>query len=279
MIESFDAARLQRLYPAPAEPAALTGLYLRHALHRRSQPCVYANFIASLDGRVALADRQGALARMPSAILNPRDWQLYQELVAQADVVLVGAGYLNYRSRQTQGVVTLLDSARDGSLRAWRAQEGLSPEPALAVVSRELAISEELVRAVQSQPLYIVTSRRAPAARINALERAGAQVLFAGDTRDVAGAILIEALRAANFMRICSVAGPRVLHLLLKDDCLDRLYLTTGLRLLGGCTYATLVEGSLLPGAPAFNLEALYFDSPVSESAGQLFGVYTRERH
>ena len=68
MIESFDAARLQRLYPAPAEPAALTGLYLRHALHRRSQPFVYANFIASLDGRVALADRQGALARMPSAI-------------------------------------------------------------------------------------------------------------------------------------------------------------------------------------------------------------------
>jgi riboflavin biosynthesis pyrimidine reductase len=278
MIERFDATRLQRLYPAPAESAALTGLYLRHALHRRPEPCVYANFIASLDGRVALANHQGALARMPLAILNPRDWQLYQELVAQADVVLAGAGYLNYRSRQTNGVVTLLDSARDRSLREWRAQEGLSPEPALAVVSRELALSEELVRAVQSQPLYIVTSRRAPAARINALERAGAQVLFAGDTRDVAGAMLIEALRAANFMRICSVAGPRVLHLLLKNDCLDRLYLTTGLRLLGGCTYATLIEGSLLPSAPAFNLEALYFDSPDSESAGQLFGVYTRGR-
>ncbi len=278
MINRFDAVRLQRLYPMPAKSVALTGLYLRHALHRRSQPCIYANFISSLDGRVALPNRQGVLARMPLAILNPRDWRLYQELVAQADVVLASAGYLNYRSRQTRGVVTLLDAAQDISLREWRAQEGLSPEPALAVVSRELALSDELVRAVLPKPLYIVTSRRAPAERINALERAGAHVLFAGDTRDVAGALLIEALRAANFMRICSVAGPRVLHLLLKDDCLDRLYLTTGLRLLGGCAYATLVEGSLLPDAPAYKLEMLHFDLPDSESAGQLFGVYTRER-
>lgn len=277
-MEPSDAAPLQRVYPAPAQTVSLKGVYLQHALHR-SGPLVYANFIASLDGRVALADAKGAIARMPAPVLNARDWRLYQELIAQADVVLVSRGYLRFRYRTARDAgLRLLDPAQDHDLLAWRLRQGLRPEPALAVVTRELALPEELVRAVHPRPLYIVTTEQASAARVSLLERVGAKVLRVGTGPDVQGTQLINALRTAGFDRICSVAGPRVLHLLLQDDCLDRLYLTVGLRILGGAGYATLVEGGFLQGAPAFDLESLYWDAPSSTAAGQLFGVYTRAR-
>lgn len=236
--------------PRQLRPCRWRSAYLQRALHRRAGPLVYANFISSLDGRIALADAGGVVARMPTAVLNARDWRLYQELVAQADVVLAGRSYLRFRHREAHDArLRLLDPIGDRDLVEWRVQQGLSPEPALAMVTCDLVLSEALVRAVRPRPLYIVTSRQAPVARISALERAGAEVLSVGAKRDVTGAELVNALHAAGFDRICSVAGPRVLHMLLQDDCLARLYLTLGLRVLDAASGAT---------------------------ASQLFGVYTR---
>ncbi len=52
---------LLALYPEP-ERTALEGLYLSHDLRRcrrGGDPFVYSNFIASLDGRIAVADPAG----------------------------------------------------------------------------------------------------------------------------------------------------------------------------------------------------------------------------
>ncbi|HKH21410.1 MAG TPA: dihydrofolate reductase family protein [Gammaproteobacteria bacterium] len=277
MAKRRNAAPLQRLYPAPCQSMPFPGLYLRHELNRRTGPFVYANFIASLDGRVAIASAQGAVACMPTAILNPRDWQLYLELAAQADMVLASASYLNYRHRTAGGPLRLLREEQDSALIEWRLQHGLAAQPTWAVVTRELALPEAVVRAIEPQPLYVVTSSQAPISKVKVLERAGARILCAGSELDVSGAALVRALHAAGFNRICSVAGPHVLYTLLADDCLNRLYLTIGLRLLGGSGYATLVEGGLLDSAPALDLESLYLDAPVGDNVGQLFGVYTRQ--
>ncbi len=264
------------LYPTPGKRLALEGLYLGHMLHRRPGPLVYANFIASLDGRIALADPKGVIARMPAPVLNPRDWQLYLELIAQADVVLASASYLSYRYRVATRPLRPLDETKDRWLIDWRLQQGLSSQPTWAIVTRSLALREEIARAIEPHSLYVVTTHQASKIQVNALRQAGAQVLLADDESDVRGTTLVQALRRHGFERICSIAGPRVLHTLLLDDCLDRLYLTTGLRLLGGSGYATLVEGPALAGAPAFDLEALYLDLPSASGAGQLFGVYVR---
>src|SRR5699024_875342 len=72
-----------RLFPGPAGPAPLHGLYLDERLRppgMPGRPFVYASFIASLDGRISLPDPDTDIHKPPPAITNPRDWRLLQEL-------------------------------------------------------------------------------------------------------------------------------------------------------------------------------------------------------
>ena len=70
--------------------------------------------------------------------------------------------------------------------------------------------------------------------------------------------------------------GPRVHHLLLADNVLDRLYTTVAHRLLGGQPFSSLVEGELLKPAVGMRLNALYFDPHALEGLGQQFTCYER---
>ena len=82
---------LLRLYPGPPQEVELRGLYLRQELHRQGSPhapFVYADFVSSLDGRIAIADR------VPAELTAVRDLRLLLELQAQADCVITHGGYL-----------------------------------------------------------------------------------------------------------------------------------------------------------------------------------------
>ncbi len=89
---------ISRLYPDFAAGLPLAGTYLAHDLrnipHRGEQPYFYANFVQSLDGRIAVAPEPGAAQAIPEQVANKRDWRLFQELAVQADVVLSSGRYL-----------------------------------------------------------------------------------------------------------------------------------------------------------------------------------------
>ncbi len=87
-----------RLYPSPAAEIPLAGAYLAHDLRqqggKKGNPLVYANFVASLDGRIAIPAPGGKGLTIPKTTANERDWRLYQELAAQADLILSSGRYL-----------------------------------------------------------------------------------------------------------------------------------------------------------------------------------------
>ena len=90
-----------RLYPAPQQKIPLKGLYLSLSLHRQAESgevFIYANFIASLDGRISLLDAHGEQG-VPASLANKRDWRLYQELAAQSDIMLTSARYFRQLAR------------------------------------------------------------------------------------------------------------------------------------------------------------------------------------
>jgi len=92
----YVSKSLYRLYPPPFEPVALQGLYLKLALHRRGSretPFVYANFLTSLDGRIALEDATG-VPYLPKSMTTPDDFRLFLELECQADCLITHGGYL-----------------------------------------------------------------------------------------------------------------------------------------------------------------------------------------
>ena len=74
------------------------------------------------------------------------------------------------------------------------------------------------------------------------------------------------------------ISGGEVLHALLADNVLDRLYLTLACRMLGGLAFNTLLAGSVLEPAARFQLKALHYDAQAGAEAGveQLFAIFDR---
>lgn len=278
----MSSAPLIQLYPAPQTETALEQLYLHHVTGLESAdpcPCVYTNFITSLDGRIAVehADRQGR--QVPDAITNDRDWRLYQELAAQADVLLVSARYIRQLAEgRAQDVLPLSGEAAYADLHRWRIDHGLSPQPAVAVLSSSLKLPLQTLAQINDRAVYVCTGEQADRDAVAAIEQTGAKVLYVGSGKQVEGEALINALVAEGFRRIYSIAGPGVLETLLSAGVLDRLYLTQVHRLIGGNSFDTLLEGGLVSPPADFKLNALYFDAPSEQQPGQFFAVYDSAR-
>lgn len=272
-----------QLFPQPGAELPLDGLYLSHrlaGLARPGRPFVYANFISSLDGRIALKPPGGERLAVPPAITNDHDWRLFLELMAQAQVVVTSGRYLcEYAQGKAQDILTApYTDPRHADLQRWRAAQGLPPQPALAVLSERLEFPLPDILATHKRPVLVFTGAAADPARMATLRKQGAEVVVTGEHRGVDGAAVVATLVARGHQLIYSAAGPRVLHALLAGRALDRLYLTTAARLLGGDEFATVVQGPTLAKPYDLQLDALYFDRGQPASGGQLLACYTSPR-
>lgn len=272
---------VMRLYPEPIERVPLEELYLQDNLLETNSalPCVYTNFISSLDGRIALEHPQTGQVKVPPSITNPRDWRLYQELAAKADVLITSARYLRELAAGTaQDVLPLSHEPAFNHLFSWRKARGLTPQPAVVILSASLDLPLVTLCETLDRSVYIATGEKADANVLEKLKRTGAKILYAGSDKKAEGKKLIAALNGEGFRNIYSIAGPGVLETLLAAGVLDRLYLTQVHRLIGGSSYDTLLEDGLLKPPADFTLQALYYDLPEAGDCGQFFGVYAANR-
>ncbi len=271
-----SGAHVLRLFPGPCEERALEGLYLRHALHRRGRPgrpFVYTNFVASLDGRISEPDRHGR-RRVPAALANPRDWRLYMELLAQADVLLTGGRHLRAVAAGRHANLLRLAETQSADLIGWRRAEGLTAHPVCAALSAAADIPDAALREHHPGPLVVFTCEEADDARVQALERADIEVLRAGRGGRVDATLALDALAARGVRTVYSIAGPRLLHALLAAGRMDRLYLTLAHQLLGGARYDTLLHGAPLEPPARLQLGELHLDRAAGRE--QLFACYRR---
>ncbi len=269
-----------QLYPLPPQELPLYGLYLGHDVRREAaglgRPLVYANFVASLDGRIAVPGPTGSGLIVPRQVANSRDWRLFQELAVQADMVISSGRYLrDYASGHAQEILRVHDDPQFADLARWRAQQGLSPQPDIAVISASLDFPIPEALLAGGRRVVIFTTERADRQRVRELEAHAGQVVLAGETK-VRGDRLVQAMAGLGYRAIYSASGPKVLHLLLAAGVLDRLYLTLANRLLGGDPFSSIVEGPLLAPAVGMRLRTAYYDDAGLDGLGQLFLRYDR---
>ncbi|BAZ93249.1 hypothetical protein TspCOW1_18250 [Thiohalobacter sp. COW1] len=269
---------IQQLYPRSSRDHALEGLYLQQRLHHRGEPgrpFVYSNFISSLDGRIGVAAPGRDTHQVPPAIANPRDWRLFQELGTQADLLITSARYFReYAIGQAQDTLPVGAGRKFDDLRRWRLDQGLSPQPDIAIISASLDIPVQALAAYPHRRLHLLTGADADPQRIQALEQAGVQAHYVGEGHQAEGGRTLDALAAAGYRSIYVIGGPHVLNTLLQAGRLDRLYLTFAGRILGGEDFSTFVYGSHLEPAPRLQLAQLYYDPLAPEGCGQLLGCY-----
>jgi len=155
---------ITRLYPLPGEQCALEGAYLQHRLHTRGRtghPFVYSNFITSLDGRIAIASSDRDTHTVPSAMGNPRDWRLYQELAGQADLLITsGRFYRQSMLGEAQDILPLDTSHQFADIHEWRSKQELPAQPDIAIISASLDIPLETLEPYRSRKILVITGRQ-----------------------------------------------------------------------------------------------------------------------
>jgi 5-amino-6-(5-phosphoribosylamino)uracil reductase len=251
---TLPAVKLRRLHPEPGEleaEEALSGLRLAE-LARPDRPYLVLNMVVTLDGRVTIAGRSGAIG-------NNADRELFHGLRTQADAVMVGAGTL--RTERYGRIV------RKPERRERRLAEGLEADPLAVVVSARLNLPVDLpLLQDESSRVVVLTASDAE------LPAVPARVEYLRGVADAAGALelapLLASLRADHGVRsILCEGGPALNERLVHERLVDELFFSLAPKLAGGDPLTMLIGPELAPPAELELLWAL-------EADGHLFLRY-----
>ena len=206
-------------------------------------PCVYANFVETLDGVVAIRglDRSNALI----ADESEDDKFVMGLLRAFADVVLIGSGTLRASPKgrwRPDGVYPACKNA----FAELRSRLGKSEHPAVAVVTTGASL--DVTHPVLADAVVLTTVRGA--ARLDGVVP-NVVAVNDGDRVDLHAAL--ELLRSHGHSLLLAEAGPSTFGELVAEGLVDELFLTLSPVLAGRLASKgrlSLVEGvELLPEA------------------------------
>jgi riboflavin biosynthesis pyrimidine reductase len=200
-------------------PAPLAGLYGGQLGFR--QPCVYANFVASLDGVSALGPEYPSSGSAISG-RDPADRFVMGLLRACADVVLIGAGTLRATPRHRWTPAHVCPAAAD-DYAAFRRGRGRDGDPLLAVVTARGEVPAGHP-ALREGALILTTA--AGARRLHKRLPPACTILDLGDEPELSAAAVLVAARERGGEMVLTEGGPHLLGQLAGAGLLDELFLT-----------------------------------------------------
>ena len=239
---------LELLYEATTLPAG----HLPQQLRERyggdldfDDECVYANFVETIDGTVAIPAVPGSNKLISGG--SDADRFVMGLLRASADVVVIGAGTLRASPKSLWRPERVFpDAAADYA--ELRRTLGKTERPAVAVLTQSGALDPSL-------PLFeegaLVLASDQGAAALRGKLPAATEVIALGGEVTVDPGAAVDALRERGYRQICSEAGPAVFGALATAGLVDELFVTISPFLAGGDrpgSRLSLGEGiSLLP--------------------------------
>jgi 5-amino-6-(5-phosphoribosylamino)uracil reductase len=211
--------------------------------------------VSTLDGS---AQHEG----LSQPISSATDRRIFGTLRGLADVVLVGAETVRqegYRpARAHEGFAVLRKAAGQG------------PAPAIAVASASLDLDFSLPLFTSPLvPTLLLTGAAAAPDRVAAVEKAGVQVVIAGDGMGVDPARAVRALADLGHTRLLTEGGPRLLGQLVAAGVLDELCLTMSPMLTAG-------DAQRIAGGPSVAVPQRFKLVSLLEESGFLFSRYRR---
>ncbi|MFI8966846.1 pyrimidine reductase family protein [Streptomyces sp. NPDC053493] len=220
-----------------------------------SRPWLRANMVSSLDGAGQHEGRSQPLS-------SETDMRIFGILRALADVVVVGAetvrleGYRPARARE--------------AFAERRAAAGQGPAPVIAVVTASLDLDFSLPLFTEPLvPTLILTGAAASPERRTEAERAGAEVVIAGDGPGVEPERAVRALAERGLRRLLTEGGPRLLGQFVAAEVLDELCLTVSPTMTAG-------GAQRIAGGPAVAVPQRFAVASLLEQDGFLFSRYRR---
>ena len=240
--DEWTLDELADAYAYPQDPAG-EGHWLR------------ANMVSTLDGA---AQHDGRSRTISSAA----DMRVFGVLRGLADAVVVGAETVRQEGYRPA-------RARD-AFAARRAAAGQGPAPVIAVVTASLELDFSLPLFTEPLvPTLVLTGAAALPERVRDAEKAGAEVVIAGDGPGVDPARAVQALAARGMRRLLAEGGPRLLGQFVAAGVLDELCLTMSPML-------TSEYAQRIVGGPALVVPERFALAALLEEEGFLFARYLR---
>jgi len=187
--------------------------------------CVFANFVASLDGIVALPGDTESGQIISGKKLADRF--VMGLLRSCADAVLLGAGTF----RKSPGHLWRADRIYPpaaAQFAAVREQLGLSAAPKLVLISGSGDVD---MTQPAAQDAWIITTPKGEAALRGKLPEAARLSVF--DTDHIEPADVLAKLRREGYQRILTEGGPSLFAGLVRERLIDQLFLTSSPALFG----------------------------------------------
>jgi riboflavin biosynthesis pyrimidine reductase len=241
----YESAPSETPLPQPLQELYGGGLELE-------EPLLYANFVATVDGVVAVP----SLPRSNQLVAQGDDGDRFVMglLRALADCVLLGAGTLAGSPHGTWLAERVFPAAEEAFAELRRRRER-PPRPEVAILTGQGSIDPE--HPVLAGRAVVLTSRSA-AERLGGALPTGVDVVAIGEGPGLDPTVAVDVLRERGHTSILSEAGPHTFGSLLAAGIADELFLTISPLLLGEGGPATrfgLVEAAdLLPEGVATRL-------------------------
>ena len=176
---------------------------------------------------------------------------------------------------EAQAELPLGTAAEFDDLRAWRIEQGLSPQPDIAFFSSSLHVPVSAINRYRERNVFLITGSANNSEKLEQITaESHARIISCGHGKYVDASLLRSKLNALGYQRVYAIAGPAVLHTLIQGKALDRLYHTTAHCLLAGTQFDTFVRGSEFNPAVCMPLQAMYLDTHAPDGAGQTLAVY-----
>jgi riboflavin biosynthesis pyrimidine reductase len=191
-----------------------------------SEPCLYANFVASVDGVAAVPAKEESGGIISGH--NAADRFVMGLLRACAQAVLIGAGTFRKTPKHLWHAGHVYPPAAP-LFAELRQKRGLSREPLLVVVSGSGDLDPAHV--AFQHPTLVVTTPEGEARCKPSLPKT---VRFAAvPSNPISAAAIVEILQAEGLRIVLTEGGPSLVGDLLAQSALDELFLTVSPKLLG----------------------------------------------
>jgi len=221
---------IKQVFPVKKQ-VALEGLYLDQKLmdlaKKIGRSVVLTDYLTDQNGIVAKAV-EGNRFQVPAEIKNDSDWGRFQELMAQADVIISGGSYFK-RLATSQDILYQFEPGNTFEvLGQWRLNAGYKKRsPDVTNVTRYLDFElPEKLMGSDRKIIICTTDSMANSEKAKNLKRGNVTVVASGKSGVDGKRMIFTLANKMGYRVIMMVSGPQVLDLLLKAKRMDLIYVT-----------------------------------------------------
>ena len=221
---------IDQMFPVKRQ-VSLEGLYLSQRLRDMAaevgRSIVLTDYLTDKNGVVAKAAKDSHF-EIPVELKNSSDWGRFQELTAQADIIISSGSYFKRLAASQDVLYQFEPGGKFERLGQWRLDEGYQKRsPDVAIVTRHLdfELPEELRRSGRRIVIF-TTDSMANSDKARALRNADTTIVGSGETGVDGGRMIATLADDMGYRVIMMVSGPHVLELLLQAKRLDLIYIT-----------------------------------------------------